>query len=286
MHDYEQAPAAMTLWATEGPVAVIPIEKSKGNELLDRWGHSLGPCNRPFGQDHWALVVNGCLTSVAVTASTVSPTVTDEAGRVWPRKEVAELARICTKPGENWATRPMLRFWREVLIHRWTHWPVSMAVSYATPGKAGHIYRHDGWVRVREVKRSNPGAGSTWSKPSATDTMGDGRKTLWVYRHPTRWSGVDVKVSATAIETYDSPVDKPVEDLLKRAAARAEKSLAERNLAILTAYAEGAGLREIARAVNMTHPAVKYIVDKAPNADAIRAAREAQKAAAKEPQNQ
>lgn len=81
-------------------------------------------------------------------------------------------------------------------------------------------------------------------------------------------------------------VDKPVEDLLKRAAARAEKSLAERNLAILTAYAEGAGLREIARAVNMTHPAVKYIVDKAPNADAIRAAREAQKARSLEHQEQ
>ena len=93
-------------------------------------------------------------------------------------------------------------------------------------------------------------------------------------------------MSTTAAETYDPVVDKPVEDLLKRAAARAEKSLIERNNAILLAYAEGAGLREIARAVNMTHPAVKHIVDKAPNADAIRAAREAQKAAAKEPQNQ
>lgn len=86
--------------------------------------------------------------------------------------------------------------------------------------------------------------------------------------------------------TYDPDVDKPVEDMLKRAASRAEKSLQERNTAILTAFAEGASLREIARAVNMSHPAIKYIVDKAPNAEAVRSAREAQKAAAKEPQNQ
>jgi len=74
--------------------------------------------------------------------------------------------------------------------------------------------------------------------------------------------------------------------MLKRAAARAEKSLAERNAAILTAFAEGASLREIGQAANMTHTAIKYIVDKAPNAEAVRAAREAQKARAKEPQNQ
>lgn len=86
--------------------------------------------------------------------------------------------------------------------------------------------------------------------------------------------------------TYDPAVEKRVEDLLRRAAARAEKSLQERNTAILTAYAEGAGLREIARVANMSHPAIKYIVDKSPNAEAVRAAREASKAAAKEPQKQ
>jgi len=80
--------------------------------------------------------------------------------------------------------------------------------------------------------------------------------------------------------TYDPDVDKPVEDMLKRASARAEKSLQERNAAILLAFAEGASLREIGQAANMTHTAIKY------NAEAVRAAREAQKAAAKEPQNQ
>ena len=41
-------------------------------------------------------------------------------------------------------------------------------------------------------------------------------------------------MSTTAHETYDPDVDKPVEDHLRRAAARAEKSLQERNAAILT----------------------------------------------------
>lgn len=91
-------------------------------------------------------------------------------------------------------------------------------------------------------------------------------------------------MSTTAHETYDPDVDKPVEDHLRRAAARAEKSLQERNAAILTAFAEGASLREIARVANMSHPAIKYIVDGAPNAEAVKAAREAQKARAKEPQ--
>ena len=52
--------------------------------------------------------------------------------------------------------------------------------------------------------------------------------------------------------TYDPDVDKPVEDMLKRASARAEKSLQERNAAILLAFAEGASLREIGQAANMT----------------------------------
>ena len=64
----------------------------------------------------------------------------------------------------------------------WKHWPVDMAVSYATPGKKGDIYRFDGWTFVRRVGQANPGATSTWSKPSQTDLIGDGIKGLWVYR--------------------------------------------------------------------------------------------------------
>jgi hypothetical protein len=113
----------------------------------------------------------------------VSPTVRDEDGTEWPRNRVVELARIARHPDERWVLRPMLRLWREVLAFEWPHWDFGLAVSYALPGRSGDLYRFDGWTRVREVKRSSPGAGSTWAKPSASDAIGDGRKTLWIYRY-------------------------------------------------------------------------------------------------------
>ena len=173
-----------TLFGSTGPISVEALSRKDGNALLARWGHILGPCNRPFGQQQWGLVVLGEVVSVAISASTVSSTVTDEHGMVWTRPQIIELARICSAPGGGWATRPMLRLWRSVLgPQMWPHWPVSMAVSYATPGKKGDIYRFDGWRRVRTCKPSSPGKTSTWSKPSATDAIGDGRKTLWVFRY-------------------------------------------------------------------------------------------------------
>src|SRR5438309_1839801 len=65
------------LLGTYGPVAVIPLDKTEANGLLVAWEHELGECNRPFGQDHWGLVVNDHLVSMAVTASIVSPTIED-----------------------------------------------------------------------------------------------------------------------------------------------------------------------------------------------------------------
>ena len=164
------------------PISVVHLSPHDGNQFLAEWPHVLGPCNRPFGQEFWGLEVAGRMVSVAVSASTVSSTVTDGDGVQWQRSQLVELARICSRPGEGWATRPMLRLWRSVLAPMWKHWPVDMAVSYATPGKKGDIYRFDGWTFVRRVRQSNPGATSTWSKPSQTDLIGDGTKGLWVYR--------------------------------------------------------------------------------------------------------
>lgn len=77
----------------------------------------------------------------------------------------------------------MLRLWREVLVFEWQSWRPAAAVSYSTPGKAGDIYRFDGWSFVRKVKKAGVGKSSTWSKGSATDVIGDGRKGLWIYRY-------------------------------------------------------------------------------------------------------
>jgi hypothetical protein len=166
----------------ESPVAVIALTRGQANDCLTRWEHSLGPCDRPFEQNQHGLVVAGDIIAVTTTASIVSPTLTDEREHVWNRSQVVELARICAV--KRWATRPMLRLWREVLAFEWESWPVQAAFSYATPGKRGDIYRFDGWTRVRQVKKASPGKGSTWATGSATDAIGDGKKTLWTYRYP------------------------------------------------------------------------------------------------------
>lgn len=165
------------------PVAVVAIDRKEARALCVAYGHPLGACDRPFGQEHWALVVDGVPVACAVTASLVSPTIRDEHDREWRRNEVAELARIARAPNAPWSMRVMLRLWREVLVHRWVHWPVQLAATYQLPGTKGDLYRFDGWTRVRTVKKASPGRGSTWAKPSATDAISDGAKTLWIYRY-------------------------------------------------------------------------------------------------------
>lgn len=160
-------------------MTVVDIELAHANELLVRWEHPLGACNRPFGSMSHALCVEGEPVAVTVAASTVSSTV---AG--FTRKQVVELARIGRGLDAPWAMRPMVRLWRAVLAHRWSYWPVQAAISYAIPGTPGDIYRFDGWERVKTVKRSSPGRNSTWSKPSASDEIGDGIKTLWRFVYP------------------------------------------------------------------------------------------------------
>lgn len=167
-------------------VRVEPIGRAECNGLLTAWEHQLGPCNRPFGQDRWLLIVAGRPVALAVSGSLVSPTLRDETDREWPRREVVELARIARHPDEPWSLRVMLRLWREVLAGEWSHWTPGLLVSYALPGRTGDMYRFDGWTKVREVKRSSPGVGSTWAKPSASDAVGNGRKTLWVYHRADR----------------------------------------------------------------------------------------------------
>lgn len=57
-------------------------------------------------------------------------------------------------------------------------------------------------------------------------------------------------------------VDPELERRLRRIAQSAERMRRERDATIVEAFLGGAGLREIARAVNLTHPGVKAILDK------------------------
>lgn len=55
------------------PVAgLAPVSLAWANTLLTRWGHYLGPVERPFGSQAWVLDVLGEPVSVAVSCSTVS----------------------------------------------------------------------------------------------------------------------------------------------------------------------------------------------------------------------
>jgi len=168
------------------PLAVAPIlaftqiAVNQGNVLLSEWDHYLGPANRPFGMQAWALEVDSQPIAVAISASTVSATA---AGL--ERTTVVELARLCSHPAHRWATRPTLRLWREIAGPRWPYWRAVAAVAYSQNARhGGAIYRFDGWRRVTDNCGRSAGAG-TWTKPRPTGERSRGRKSLWIWNYPT-----------------------------------------------------------------------------------------------------
>ena len=166
------------------PLVFAPISKKQANELLAAFGHPLGEFDRPFGFQAWGLAIDGQAVAVAVSGSTVGKRA---AGFV--RKEVVDLARIARHPAHPGIMRVMLRLWRDYLARRWAeeYWPVRAAVSYALPGKAGNLYRFDGWRKAGTCKPW--GGGATWSNPSKANQIGDGMKTVFVYEYPPAVAG-------------------------------------------------------------------------------------------------
>lgn len=151
------------------------------NALIEDWGHYLGVNKRPFGAQAWRLDVAGEPVSVAISASTVSSTV---AG--FGRGHVVELARLCTKPGQRWATRVMLRLWREIGGPAWQqrYWRPVAAVAYSDNTRhPGNIYRLDGWRRVTDAAGST--GGGTWSTARGADHPARGPKSLWLWEYAT-----------------------------------------------------------------------------------------------------
>lgn len=153
-----------------------PCPDEHANALVVEWGHNLGACNRPFDMRGWVLDIAGQPISTAITASTVSETV---AG--YHRSEVIELARLCTDPAERWATRVMLRMWRELTPPLWPHWPVKALVAYSQNDRhEGRIYRFDGWTKVTD-RAGHSGGGGAWTRKRYASDAANGYKTLWVY---------------------------------------------------------------------------------------------------------
>lgn len=160
-------------------VALHEVDMATANRFLVEWGHHLGACRRPFGQQAWVLIADRSRpVSVAVSASTVSAHVVGPGGERLARREVVELARLCS--AERWATRVMVRLWREEATRAWPYWPVRAAVAYSFNGRhEGRTYRFDGWTPVACGAGSS--GGGTWSRPRPVGRPARGRKTLWVW---------------------------------------------------------------------------------------------------------
>jgi hypothetical protein len=178
------------------PAAFESLDMAAGNELLVAWGHRLGVLNRPFSQRCYALFVDGEPVSLAMSAAPVGTPVQAEPDEIDPdgkvvrrgerlrRQEVVELARLCSAPGQAWASRVMIRVWREVFARRWPDGPVSAAVSYSQNAHhRGDLYRFDGWTKVRERTGNQPGRNCTWTRSRAADHPARGLKSLWVWRY-------------------------------------------------------------------------------------------------------
>jgi hypothetical protein len=156
---------------------LVPIDLDEADALLIEWGHYLEECDRPFRNEAWALDVLGEPVSLAITSSIVSTTV---AG--YGRKQVVELSRLATKPGERWATRVALRLWREIAAPRYLPWVPDAAVAYSKNDRHdGRTYRFDGWTKVTDKAGSS--GGGTWSRKRGEGDAEAGYKTLWLWRY-------------------------------------------------------------------------------------------------------
>lgn len=160
-------------------VGLVPIRLEEANALLVEWGHYLGPVNRPFRSEAWALDVRDEPVAVAVGASAVSETV---AG--YNRVDVVELARLAAR--DRAYTRVMLRLWREVAapsyrIGPYDHDPPKAAIAYSQNQRhEGAIYRFDGWEMVTDKAGSS--GGGAWSRKRYAGDAAHGRKRLWLWR--------------------------------------------------------------------------------------------------------
>lgn len=163
-------------------VGLFPISNDECNRWLTEWGHKLGPCNRPFRSESWALELDGIPVAVAMTCSIVHG---PAAG--FQTNECVELARLAAS--NPWANRVMLRLWREVCARKWQGgWAPKAVVSYSHNGlHKGSLYRTDGWTKVKDNAGST-GNGGNWGRRSKgyANPVVHGLKTLWVYKYPNK----------------------------------------------------------------------------------------------------
>jgi hypothetical protein len=188
-------------------VAFYQVDLAEAVECLIAWRHPLHlpdeeypegrPYKRPFGSLAYIMEDRGRRAAAVVLASTINASVSKEHG--WHRYNTVDLARIVRNPDrrDQQCLRAVLRITREYLVPQWlgtyANWDAQSAArcggqpqiealsSTSLPGTPGHMYRFDGFERVRT---SSGPKGGGHQQPSAANAIADGARGLWVYRYP------------------------------------------------------------------------------------------------------
>jgi hypothetical protein len=144
------------------------IDAAHANVLLVKWGHKMGPLNRPFPGSQFALFHNGQPVCVVTHGCIISTTVAAVPGA--SRENSVELSRLCAvRPG---LCRVGLRLWREFVFPSLGY---ERAVSYQDADlHNGNTYRFDGWHR----------AGYSRSGTDARSGRKGRNKWVWIYPPP------------------------------------------------------------------------------------------------------
>jgi len=135
----------------------------------------------------------GRRAAAVVLASTINKSVHQEKG--WHRYNTVDLARIARSPDrrDQQCLRAVLRIAREYLVPLWLgtylNWDkrsaelcgqpqIEALSSTSLPGTSGHMYKFDGFQRIRTSKGAKGGG---HQRPSAANEIADGARGLWVY---------------------------------------------------------------------------------------------------------
>lgn len=148
-------------------VSFDQIDLSEANGLLTRWGHKMGPMERPTYAEvpMYALIHSGRPVALAMAATLVRKHVGGGLDHL-TRKNTVELGRLCAeRPG---LCRVALRLWREFVLPQLA--PVAISYQDADMHN-GNTYRFDGWTR---------GGFSSSGTDQRTGRKGR-RKWIWVY---------------------------------------------------------------------------------------------------------
>lgn len=120
----------------------VPLDVA--NDCLERWGHKMGPINRPINDTSaFALMHEGRPVSVVTHSGLIREHVGGGLSYL-TRDNAIELSRLCAEgPG---LCRVALRLWREFVFSKTG---AGAAISYQDAElHNGNTYRFDGWKRA------------------------------------------------------------------------------------------------------------------------------------------